>query len=50
MKESKTYLFIEKNGSGTLTLSAGSELEAWEILYETVKYPEGWRLEEEDEN
>lgn len=41
----KTFLFAEKNSSCVLTLSAGSELEAWEILYETVKDPQGWRLE-----
>ena len=43
---STTYMFIQKNGLGVLTLSAGSELEAWEILYELLKDPESWRLEE----
>lgn len=51
MAEPKTFLFAEKNSSCVLTLSAGSELEAWEILYETVKDPQRWRLEEtEDED
>jgi hypothetical protein len=49
MSEPKTYLFIEKNGSGTLVLSAGSEDEAWEILTEKVKDPRNWRLEEEED-
>ena len=45
----KTYLFIEKNGSGTLTLSALTADEAEELLKDKVIDPDGWRLEEENE-
>jgi len=42
----KTYIFMEKNGSGNLALSADNEKEAFELLEEKVTTPGGWRLED----
>ena len=42
----KTFVFIEKNGSAIVTLSADNEAEANDSLAEIVKQPEGFRLEE----
>jgi hypothetical protein len=44
----KTFIFIEKNGSGVITLSAPNFDSAIEILEETVAEPMGWRVEDED--
>ena len=44
----KTFLFIEKNGSGIITLSAKDYDEAEEELKEKVKYQDEWRCENED--
>ena len=49
----KTYIFFQKNGSGTLALSANDETEAWNELELIVKHPSDWRLvetEPEDED
>jgi len=44
----KTFLFVEKNGSGTLTVSAPDYDEAEKELAERVKFPKEWRCEDED--
>jgi len=44
----KTFIFIQKNGSGTLTLSAPNYDEAIEVLNDTVKDSMDWRVEDED--
>lgn len=44
----KTFLFIEKNGSGVLTLSADNYEEADKTLGEKVKFPLEWRCEDEE--
>lgn len=46
--ETKTFLFIEKNGSGVLTFSAYSYDEALEQLHDAVRDPFVWRCENED--
>jgi hypothetical protein len=40
----KTFTFDERNGSGTLTLSAFSEEDAKKQLAEKVKEPDAWRF------
>ena len=46
----QTYIYAEKNGSGSLVLSAVDDDEAYDMLKERVKYPELWRLDSiEDE-
>jgi len=46
--KNKTFVFIEKNGSGVITLSAPSFDEAIIELGEKVTEPMGWRVEDED--
>lgn len=41
----ETFTFIEKNGSGTLTLSADNLSEALDTLEEIVLFPEDWRFD-----
>lgn len=43
----KTFVFIEKNGNGTLILSAKNFLDAEEFMGEKVAYPTEWRVEDE---
>ncbi len=47
----KTYLFVSKNSSACITLSAPNEDEAWKTLEGLVK-PESndFRLDEEEED
>ena len=40
----KTYIFVQKNGSGTLTLSAETEIDAYDLLIDLVKDSDEWRL------
>ncbi len=42
----KTFIFIEKNTSCALSLTTTDEEDAYNILNETVKHPDGWRLDE----
>lgn len=42
----KTFIYYEKNGSATITVSAQDESEADQTLSEIVKDPETFRLEE----
>jgi len=42
----KTYIFAQKNGSGSLILSAESEIDAYDELDEIVMDVDGWRLTE----
>jgi len=44
----KTFVFNEKNGSGTLTVSAPNFNEADRIVDEIVKNANNWRVEDED--
>lgn len=44
----KNFVFVEKNGSGVLTISAIDYDDAEEILKNTVKYPNNWKVEDED--
>lgn len=44
----RTFIFIEKNGSGTLAVSAETFDEAIENLGEMVSEPMGWRVENEE--
>lgn len=44
----KTFLFYEKNASGSMALSAENFEEATTLLSETVKHPKGWRCDDED--
>lgn len=44
---SKIYVFIEKNGSATITLSAISVQDAWDTLEEIVYHRDNFRLEDE---
>ena len=44
----KTFIFIQKNGSAVITLSAPSYDEALNELAEIVKDPEGFSVEDED--
>ena len=48
MAKVKTFMFIEKNGDGVLTLSATDFEDANQILEEKVKHPDEWRVEDED--
>lgn len=42
----KTYVFVEKNGNATVTLSADDEKEANEYLKGLVRYPDAFRLDD----
>lgn len=42
----KTFIYYEKNGSASITVSAQDESEADQTLSEIVKDPEAFRLEE----
>ena len=44
----KTFIFIEKNGSGTLVISAQDLDEAIQSLSDMVSDPMGWRVENEE--
>lgn len=44
----KTFIFVEQNGSGTLTLSAPNLEEAERELDEKVKHSSNWRVEDEE--
>jgi hypothetical protein len=44
----KTFTFIEKNGSGVISISATDFDNAIDVLEETVAEPMGWRVENED--
>jgi len=44
-----TYIFVEKNGCGTLTISAQDNDEAIKYLEGIVSQPMGWRLDSEEE-
>jgi hypothetical protein len=46
--ERKTFLFYEKNGSGTLTISAMDFDDAILQLNEMVTDPMGWRCDDEE--
>ena len=41
----KTFIFNEKNGSGTATVSAENNDEACNWLEETMTRPRDWRIE-----
>lgn len=43
-----TFMFIEKNGNGTLYLSASSYEEVLEKLKEKVKDVDSWRCTDEE--
>lgn len=43
-----TYIFVQKNGSAVITLSASNLTEAKEELKEIVIEPEAFRFEESD--
>ena len=45
-----TYIFAEKNGSATMTLSADTEKEAIQYLRNVTKNPSGWRLDSEEDD
>jgi len=50
MTDFKTYIFAEKNGNASITLSENSSDEAIKYLESIVKHPLAWRLDgEEDE-
>ena len=42
----KTYIFAQKNGSGSLILSAESEIDAYDLMIDLVKNSDEWRLDE----
>jgi len=42
----RTYIFTQKNGSGILTLSAESEIDAYDLMIDLVKDSDEWRLTE----
>jgi hypothetical protein len=44
----KTFIFIHKNSSAIVTLSAPTYKEAEAELFELVKDNYGWRVEDED--
>ena len=44
----KTFVFIQKNSSVIVTLSAKNLKEAEKELFDTVKYDYGWYVEDED--
>ena len=44
----KTFIFIQKNSSVIVTLSAPNFEEAEKVLFDTVKDNYGWRVEDED--
>lgn len=44
----RTFIFIEKNGNGTLILSAENFSDAEERMGEKVAYPIEWRVEDEE--
>jgi len=45
-----TYIFAEKNGNASITLSADNEDEAIAYLDGITKHPMGWRLDGEEED
>lgn len=44
----RTFIFVQKNGSGVITLSAPSFEEAHFELIQIVKHPTDWRVEDEE--
>ena len=44
----KTFIFYQKNGNVTVTLSADNYVEAEEILMETVQGDCGWRCDNDE--
>lgn len=44
--DSNTYIFVERDGNATITLSADNEEEAWDYLLEVVKDLRRWRLDD----
>lgn len=44
-----TYIYAEKNGNASITLSADNEEEAYDYLKIIVTHPTAWRLDEETE-
>lgn len=44
----KTFIFIQKNNSVVVSLSAESFEEAEKLLFETVVSDYGWKVENED--
>ncbi len=44
-----TYIYAEKNGNASMTLSAEDEDAAYAYLTELVRQPYGWRLEDTKE-
>jgi len=45
----KTYLYTEKNGCATLTINADNEDDAHDYLKDIVKYPDGFRLDDSED-
>ena len=43
----KTYIFVERNGNATLTLSADSDKEVLDYLASIVVLKDNWRLDED---
>lgn len=44
----RTYIFNERNGNGTLILSAENFPDAEELMKEKVVHPINWRIEDEE--